>query len=425
MSLSESRDPLAPQHVPLKPETNPPPISGLGQNRLYDKFRVKAEAVMEIEDHHPAEVKKQKALIFEGKLKFPASEIYDDLSKYAERKGYTVYLQRQHGKEQILFAEGILQARNIGAPWWVHLLLLLLTLASTVVAGSLLDGYRWPAIEAALRTIGDKNSQNTLQFVVRSGWQFAVPLLLILGTHEMGHYIAARLHGVKVTLPFFIPLPLFGSLGTLGAIIFIKSPFRNRKMLFDIGIAGPLAGLIVAIPVFIYGLQVDPSIGRPMYWIENAGIDRIHTPIFLETVASFVIPQARVEKLDQSLFYNYPIALAAWFGVFLTSLNLLPLGQFDGGHIAFALFGRRIAWSVATLVAIFGVTIGLLSFVGLNPFGFMWLVWVGMAMLTGLRHPPPHDDITPLGWPRTILGITVFLLFFTMIVITPFYIQPR
>jgi membrane-associated protease RseP (regulator of RpoE activity) len=217
-----------------------------------------------------------------------------------------------------------------------------------------------------------------------------------------------------VTLPFFIPLPVSNSLGTLGAVIFIKSPLMNRRVLFDVGIAGPLAGLVVALPLYLVGLRASPSVGNPLAWIE-AGVRGVANPPLLEGLARLVV---HTSNLDRFVFYHHPMALAAWFGVLLTSLNLLPLGQFDGGHVAYALFGRR-AWPLA------GITVSLLIAMGLFGAWIAWLVWAFMGLLTGLRHPPPHDDLTPLGPARTAIGLATVLLFFLIITPVPFYSPTR
>jgi membrane-associated protease RseP (regulator of RpoE activity) len=245
---------------------------------------------------------------------------------------------------------------------------------------------------------------------LRDGLPFSLTLLFILGVHEMGHYVVARLHGAKVTLPFFIPLPVSGTLGTLGAVIFIRSPLMNRRALFDVGIAGPLAGMVIAIPAFLIGLQQPQTLGGPVMWMD-AGITRVANPPLLDMLARLVVD---THNLDRFVFFGHPMALAAWFGVLLTALNLLPMGQFDGGHVLYALLGRR-AWTVARFVFVGLVLLGVFGF------WFTWLIWAMMGLLTGLRHPPPHDDLTPLGWPRTLLGIATVILFVLIFVPIPFY----
>lgn len=353
---------------------------------------------------------------FGGALLSPANDVYKALEESIQKRGYTLYLNRENGQDQIMVVEGLLVARRINPPWWLHVVLLALTMLTTLFAAAMLYGYTAESIQAAV----ENRDRITLLQIYRRANDFAWPLLFILGVHEMGHYIAARLHGVKTTLPFFIPLPLFGSLGTLGAVIFIKSPFLNRKQLFDVGIAGPLAGLITAIPIFLWGIEHRATISLfPREWL--MAFNAVSVPPLLEFVASFTKNEYQVSRLDINVFYNYPTALAAWFGVLLTALNLLPMGQFDGGHVAFAMFGRRIAWPLAQLVALTCVSIGISGVMGITEAWPIWFIWPLFAYLTGLRHPPPHDDITWIGWPRFILGCITFGLLLSMIVITPFY----
>ncbi len=197
----------------------------------------------------------------------------------------------------------------------------------------------------------------------------------------------------------------------MGAVIFIRSPLMNRRALFDVGIAGPLAGMVLAIPLFLYGIQMTPTVAGPdLSWLQ-AGIRRVSNPPLLDALAPLV---RETNNLDRLVFYNHPMALAAWFGVLLTSLNLLPIGQFDGGHVSYALFGQR-AWPLA------GATFLALIMLGLFGAWFAWLIWAFMGLLTGLRHPPPHDDLTPLGLPRTIIGLLTIVLFFLIITPVPFY----
>ncbi|MBI5931054.1 MAG: site-2 protease family protein [Chloroflexi bacterium] len=419
MSISESLDTTQPSDIPpQKPSSVLSDGLPVPDESHKEKFRQIVEPHMAIEedDLALAPAAKRTALVFRGKLLQPASEVYPLLSEKIEAQGYTLFLQRgAKKKDEVLIVEGQVLQRNIKTRWWFHLGLLLVTILTTLAAGATFVGYDLTSMRAA---VGDWNTV-TLREMYHGGRQFAFPLLLILGVHEMGHYVAARLHKVKVTLPFFIPLPLSGivplSLGTMGAVIFITSPFKNRKMLFDVGLAGPLAGLLVAIPLFITGLKTQPTIGIPLEWLQQLHIDRVSVPAFLQWMARTVYDEHQVSLIDRTVFFRHPQALAAWFGTLLTFLNLLPLGQFDGGHVAFALFGRRVAWPLAFSVAAICVMLGLMGYWS------AWLIWPLFALLTGLRHPPPHDDITPLGWPRMILGGITIALFFSLIVITPFY----
>lgn len=411
MSLHEASDPIQPP-VSVKPDnaasTEAPPSK-------VEQFREVIQVVMSIKEYGEFPTTQGPVLVYQGDLLQPAAQIYPELRASIESRGHTLFLQRKGNLDQVLILEGVIQSRNIRAPWWFHLGLLLATMLTTLYAAALLNGYTTESIRSAVA----QSDKLVMLQLYRSARQFAWPLLLILGVHEMGHYIAARLHRVKVTLPFFIPFPFVGSLGTLGAVIFIKSPFHNRKQLFDVGIAGPLAGLLVAIPIFLWGLEQPPASLIPRQWLPV--FNRVNVPPLLEFIASFTRTEQQVAALDRSVFYNHPQALAAWFGVLLTSLNLLPMGQFDGGHIAFAVFGRRVAWPLAIGVAVSCVIVGMSGILGYTNAWPIWLLWPIFALFTGLRHPPPHDDITSVGLLRTILGILTFILLLSMIVITPFY----
>jgi len=347
-----------------------------------------------------------RVFIFRGTLLVPPHEAFAVLSERFRALGFTPMLQRDEREIAVLAVEGTLPDHQVKIRPWLNLLLLIVTFISTTVMGAALTGMppgrTWDALLNGALAV--------LLPALRDGLPFSVTLLAILGVHEMGHYVAARRHGVKVTLPFFIPLPVTGSLGTLGAVIFIRSPLLNRRALFDVGLAGPLAGLIVALPLYLIGLTQQASVGLPQMWIE-AGIRRVANPPLLQWLAGLVVD---VPNLDQYVFYRHPMALAAWFGVLLTALNLLPLGQFDGGHVAYALLGRR-AWSLAWM------TFFTLLVMGLMGAWTAWLIWAFMGLLSGLKHPPPHDDVSPLGWKRTVLGAATAVIFALIIVPVPLY----
>ena len=419
MSLYEQ--PSAGDAVDNRPlETNPlQDAESFQQNEeapFSEIFREILRPVMTILEEHNRPFENETIYRFYGDLKQPAADVYDQIHTQIQAHGHTLYLQRLHDHDDVMIVPGIIEARKFNPPWWVHLMLLVATMLTTLFAAALLYGYTVESIEAAI------NDQNriTLMQIYRRANDFAWPLLFILGVHEMGHYIAARIHGVKVTLPFFIPLPLAGSLGTLGAVIFIKSPFRNRKQLFDVGIAGPLAGLLVAIPIFIYGLETPAEIPLfPRSWLQQ--FNAVNVPTFLEVIARTVRTEEQIAKIDSNIFFGHPTALAAWFGVLLTSLNLLPMGQFDGGHVVFAMFGRRIAWPLATLTAFTCFALGISGILGITTAWPIWFIWPLFAIFSGLRHPPPHDDITSIGTIRMVIGSITFFLLATMIVIAPFY----
>ena len=217
------------------------------------------------------------------------------------------------------------------------------------------------------------------------GLAFSLPVLGILGAHELGHYLACRYYDVDATLPWFLPAPL-PLTGTLGAFIRLREPIPNARALFDIAVAGPLAGFVVAVPLLVAGIAASKVIPLPG---DGGGLVLGDPLLFtlIERLHWGAIP-------DGDALYVHPMGLAAWFGLLATALNLFPFGQLDGGHITYALFGRRARWlSAATIVGTVALAIGSLS----------WAAWavlmVGMTAVHGIGHPPTGDD-APAARPR-------------------------
>jgi len=262
---------------------------------------------------------------------------------------------------------------------------------TTLFAGALIEGVN--PIEQPLRLL--------------QGIPFAFTLLAILGTHEFGHYFAARHHGTAVTLPYFIPAPPPFLAGTFGALIRMKSPVKNRNALFDIAVAGPLAGFVVAVPALIYGLSLSTKV---VISGDHHGL-LIGDSLLVKAISYLVLGPLP----DGADVLIHSIGLAGWFGLFVTALNLLPAGQLDGGHIAYALFGRRHRQvSLATVFAL----------LGLGYFSVNWLVWAALLLfLMGLHHSPPLDDISPISHGRRALGYFALLLLILLIPPVPIQIQ--
>jgi membrane-associated protease RseP (regulator of RpoE activity) len=237
--------------------------------------------------------------------------------------------------------------------------------------------------------------------VVADGLWYSVPLLIILGAHEFGHYFACRYHNVDATLPYFIPAPV-PLTGTFGAVIRIREAFPSKKALFDIGVAGPLAGFAMLVPFLVIGMtmsRVAPTpvdslyFGEPLIW-------KLAEWLFFGIRHIGIVPPG---EPDVAL---HPMAFAAWFGVLATALNLLPFGQLDGGHIAYAAFGRRAnVVSLSTL----GVVLALTLF---SPSWFMTaLLMVIMALVFGFRHPRVIDEHEPLDPTRRLVALCAFIVF--------------
>jgi membrane-associated protease RseP (regulator of RpoE activity) len=236
-----------------------------------------------------------------------------------------------------------------------------------------------------------------------AGLPFSLTLMSILLAHEMGHYIVGRRYNAPVSLPYFIPMPIVGLFGTMGAVIVQRAPFEDRRSLFDIGVAGPLAGLVLALPLLVFGLATS-KVGPipPGSLMEGNSILYLGIKYL---IFGRVLPG---NGLDVSL---NPVAWAAWGGLLITSLNLLPIGQLDGGHILYALLGKR-AWSVAVGIVILMLAMGFLW--------SGWFLWAFLVLVFGLRHPAPLNDLTPMGFRRNLLGLGVLVLFVLMFTPIPF-----
>lgn len=247
---------------------------------------------------------------------------------------------------------------------------------------------------------------------LKYGIEFSVSLLAILTAHESGHYVACRLYGVDATLPYFIPLPpLIGPAGTFGAFIKIVSPLPSRRATFDIGVAGPIAGFIALIPVLILGLLTVEQVSPQQSVNAQAGL-YFSEPLLTQIFAFFL-------NIDISFTNPNPFWAAAWIGLLVTSLNLIPSGQLDGGHAVYAVFGEkihrwtgRIAFIVMALVSILG------WFIYNSPSGFLFVVLLGVMMRVG--HPEPFDD-APLNFTRKLVAVLTLIIFILCFV--PFPIQ--
>jgi membrane-associated protease RseP (regulator of RpoE activity) len=281
---------------------------------------------------------------------------------------------------------------------WVNVVLLVATVFTTTIAG-------------ALQWVGIHGVEFMQIFSPAYLWEgflfFSVPLLLILGIHEMGHYYASKKHRVDASLPFFIPLP-FTLLGTFGAVISTREPIPNRKALLDIGIAGPLCGFLVAIPVSILGfflMQQNPAI--PLS-IENGVV--INYPFLLQWIGSFFsIPENAI---------IHPTLFAGWVGIFITSVNLLPVGQLDGGHISRAFLKEKHKYA-SWVVIIFLIGFGSWLFYQFDDISWIMFAFI-ILLLIGTQHQPPLNEITRLDARRKLLGVLILIIFIISFAPIPF-----
>jgi hypothetical protein len=267
---------------------------------------------------------------------------------------------------------------------WLHLVLLLATIATTTFWGA--NHYA-----AFLSDFARRPVSLTFTEIVLGGFWYSGTLLLILGAHELGHYLACRYYQVDASLPFFIPMPLVLT-GTLGAFIRIREPIPTKRMLFDIGIAGPIAGFVFAVPALFIGVLMSPVVRVPE---DLVGFSLGEPLLFKAAVWVAWGPLREGYSINM-----HPMTFAAWFGLLATSLNLFPIGQLDGGHISYAVLGRRsTALTIASVCAA----------IGLSYFFTSWVMWtvllVAMTVMMGPRHPRTLDEHVPLDTPRKWLAL--------------------
>jgi membrane-associated protease RseP (regulator of RpoE activity) len=355
-----------------------------------------------------------------GKLVVDSLKAFDRLDPVFLHEQVTLNLRQEEGKETILALPGVVHPQPSNP--WINAFLFLLTVLSVLFAGALygVEG----SVDPSLRGLLIAAIQN-----IPNGLSFALSLLAILLAHEFGHYLAARYHKTAVTLPYFLPFP--GSLfGTLGAFIRLKESPKNRRVLLDIGLAGPLAGMAVALPVLLIGLSLS-ELGRlPLSPTAAAG-HVLEGNSILYLLSKFLVtgqwlpaplhyaglsPAAywlRYFFLGLPMPYGgwdvmlHPMAWAGWAGLLVTALNMIPAGQLDGGHTLYVLVGRAASriWPVIV--------------VGLSILGFVWsgwFIWAMMIFLLGRTHARPRDELTSLDPRRrylAIFGLVLFLLVFT------------
>ena len=285
---------------------------------------------------------------------------------------------------------------------WLHIVLLALTIGSTTLVG--MDHYVGFLADFSNRLPTGLSTPA----VFAGGLYYSVTILLILGCHELGHYFACRYYDVDASLPFFIPVP-FLLTGTMGAFIRIREPIPSKRMLFDIGIAGPIAGFLIAVPALVVGLALSHVSRVP----PNMTGFELGEPLLFQLL-SHMIWGATPTGYSLNL---HPIAFAAWFGLLATALNLFPVGQLDGGHISYAVLGR---YSTYVTLATIGVALVL------TWFAISWLVWtvlmIGMLVVFGPRHPRTIDEHVPLDRTRMILALFALIMF--ILCFTPAPIEP-
>ena len=357
---------------------------------LVQTIQAEIQDLFEVEDR-TADFQGTGGMRFRGRLRVSVDEAYRLLRPRLEQHQLTPVIRREGDQDVLLLLPQQLLEQNerVGRPW-VNVVLFIATVFTVLLAGM---------------------GQSTGNFFadLLSGWPFAVGLLGILLTHEFGHYFASRYYGIPVTLPYFIPMP-FSLLGTFGAVIVNKGAIKNRKALLDVGAAGPLAGLIVAIPVLLIGLAlstVEPFGGQCS--AQNPCLMEGNSLLYLGLkylVFGRILP---ADGLDVMI---HPVAFAGWAGILVTMLNLLPVGSLDGGHVAYALWGEKARYLFLPV---------LVTLVGLGFLWNGWWIWAAMVLFFGRMRALPLDDATPLDAKRkliAVIALLVFVLTFTPLPLT-------
>jgi len=362
-------------------------------------------------------------------LRDDSVQAYDELADIVKQYDLVPLFRREDGRHIVYLTQAPLLPKP-ASRFYVNVILFILTIFSM-----LLTGVDVP--QEFIPSDGSIPYGYLIQHIF-TGWPFALSMMGILFAHEMGHYIYCRKYNVPATPPFFIPAPLLSPLGTFGAFIMMRGTPKNKRILFDVGVAGPIAGLIVAIPVLFLGLSIshlgaiNPAPEGSAGFIEGNSIfylfakfavfnKMLPEPVTFNGLSPFVywiryffsghpIPMG---GLDVQL---HSVALAGWAGLLVTALNLVPVGTLDGGHVAYGLFGEKAR-------RIFPVAIGVLISLSILPslltmsseaFNFSWLLWVFILFWLGNVRAQPLDDITELDPARQLLGYFMLVLFFLL-----------
>lgn len=327
-------------------------------------------------------------IYFFGTPKEDIKIIFQKLWPLLSEKGFQFTIKYELG-EHILIASPFSPAKE---RLWINYVLAIATIFMTMIEGSYLFGAN------PLTSSAD----------ILKGLPFTIAIMTVLGAHEAGHYIVAKKHGMQTSLPYFIPFP--NPIGTIGAVIRHRGPIPSRKALFDVGISGPIIGLIVSIIVTAIGLLQPPIVQTAQHLQIELG-----TPLLFELV-NRIIPTG-----DGSIIH-YPIAFAGWVGMLVTALNLIPAGQLDGGHVLRAMIGEK-AKKASRIIPFILISLGFYITVILNSNGSIWVLWgIFLSFFAAAGHPKPLNDDIPLGKGRMALGIITFFLGLLCFTLVPFQI---
>lgn len=332
--------------------------------------------------------------IFRGRLKQSADSVYMRLRGAFARDTVPLLQEDPTAPAAIVLMPRSVERETLERPVrpWVNWLLFALTVVTTTWAGPAHQGIN------LLRDPGRFGA----------GLPYSIALLAILGVHELGHYFTARHHRIRVTPPYFIPVPI--ALGTFGAFIQMRSPTENRDALFDVAVAGPLAGLVVAIPALLIGLHTSTvipgdAVGGPLSTNGTSAGSSILFALLAKVSLGPALEYGHVLRLS-------PLAFAGWLGLMVTALNLLPIGQLDGGHIAYAMFGHRVGTVVSTVAMWSLVLLAIFVWLGL-------VIWAILVFFIAGTAIPPLNDLTPLTPARQGLGYVSFVVLLLILMPLP------
>ncbi|MCO8242941.1 site-2 protease family protein [Haladaptatus sp. AB643] len=368
-----------------------PPNAGPSLERLHSVFRV-------------YDVRTDgEQLVYYGEPLVAQERLMQTLWPLFREQGYEVSLSTRMG-EYVLVAEPIHLGPD-GIPW-KNVVLFVATVLSTLIAGA-----SWYHVHPFSQPVK----------AVLTAWPFAFAVMGVLGTHELGHYVMSRYHGVDATLPYFIPMPTL--IGTMGAVIRMKGQMPDREALFDIGVSGPLAGLVATVIVTAVGLTLDP-VTVPQSVMNSANLVEIQFgyPPLLKGIAWVMGQPLTFDNPAKSV---NPVVIGGWVGMFVTFLNLIPVGQLDGGHIVRAMIGERQE-SIAALVpaVLFGLAAYVFYVLDVSNATVLWVIWGFLSMFFAYVGPATPIDDGDLDTRRKILGLLTFVLGILCFTPTPIKIIP-
>jgi membrane-associated protease RseP (regulator of RpoE activity) len=359
-----------------------------------------------------------------GQLLVAPERAYPEIAARLQKLGYTAELRHDPNQDlEVLLAVPGVMPQATGSRIWVNALLYLLTVLAVLFVGATWSDQVPP--------------QADLPWILAHlwiGWPFALSLMVILTGHELGHYFAGRYYKVPVSLPYFIPMPV-PPLGTMGAFIVMKGRSVNRRQMLTVGAAGPLTGFLLAIPVLLVGLSLSsvqpmsaPGPGQIVFMEGNSLfyllVKFAYFGHILPGSGAHLSALSALREVGAALLgtfpttsgydvFIHPVAMAGWAGLLVTALNLLPVGQLDGGHVLYSLVGQRakvLTWPIILVL----VAMGILLWPG-------WLLWAALIFVFGQSHPEPLDDVTRLDVPRKVVAVAILLIF--VLTFTPLPMQ--